>query len=226
MCGVNYFFGNSETDAGCRSYFCVSLNTTCDMTASWGAFSFAASSWTNWKEEVAVYRILHCFHWGYKCNIDKNYDTDWIRCHQFLMREFHLVLSPWKLLVGLFTFAFSLIASLAVECFLSINTGRLCLACETSVMQQSSTHFYGPFVFCSGKLCFCRSYFCLVLLRIMQDYFDIKESFLVGTVKNLKLQSSWINIAFFQGCREVSFGLFPTVIFCLVFLAMVKLCWC
>lgn len=132
---------------------------------------------------------------------------------------FHLVLSSWKLLVGLFRFAFSLIASLAVECFLSINTGRLCLACETSVMQQSSTQFYGPFVFFSGKLCFCCSYFLQVLLRIMQNYVDIKESFHVSAVKNLKLQSPWFSIAYFQGCKEVSFGLFPTVVFCLVFLA-------
>lgn len=58
--------------------------------------------------------------------------------------------------------AFILIKAL-VECFLSINTGRGCLACETSVMQQLSTRFlltvsvldyYAPASYILHVLCF------------------------------------------------------------------------
>lgn len=53
---------------------------------------------------------------------------------------------------------FTIAMSLAVERSPSTYTGRLCLACETSVMQQYSTHCYWPPVFYGGKLCVCYSY--------------------------------------------------------------------
>lgn len=122
------------------------------------------------KEEVSVYRLRQCFHWVlgrrgvYKCSTDKtsvgvNTTDRFVSVSSILYERVFICGGFYGSCVRVFVFgAFSVIMASAAECFLSINTGRGCLACETSVMQQLTAYFYGKSGFWRGLSCFCCSH--------------------------------------------------------------------
>lgn len=84
---------------------------------------------------VSTGDFVSCF----KCRTDKNTDIDMFEWRLVSANKLHLVLVfVWKLL-GMFLVLFSINCyrvSLLWGASSPFNTGRLCLACETSVMQH------------------------------------------------------------------------------------------
>lgn len=144
-----------------------------EVLAILAAFTFVFSSWTKLPKkkkkrgsQCLQALTVHCFHWV----LDGLLQTQhWPRCvflnvkYTFERVSFEMVFMEVYIRCFLFL-------SLVVECFLSIYTGRACLACETSVMQQLSTHFLLTFsVFCGGLLCSCCSYSSCCIFHMVSE---------------------------------------------------------
>lgn len=161
------------------------------------------------KEEVSVYRLLHCFHRllvgvTTKCTADKTVSvtpalgrvlmSSILHEERFISEPSCLARSRLVLLV--------LSEPLAlVDCFLSINTGRGCLACENRDATVADAFLL---TFVRGWLCICSSYTSCFSCK---DHCDIIV--LLFTVERNK-------ILWFIMVEVEEFALYCSVILCVV----------
>lgn len=106
---------------------------------NFAALVFNASRCAAWKEEVSVYTLLHCFPHSLYVSLQvqkrQTLTQDVLKCHVARNSKSRLLLPipstfwfSFVLVCSRFVFFHPYRAFFAAERFLSINTGRLCLA--------------------------------------------------------------------------------------------------
>lgn len=132
-----------KPDSLCRqSPLCLYFHGEYNVVLPWArALSHLAPAAEQNKKRKWVFTRSHIVSTGdfvscFKCRTDKNTDIDMFEWRLVSTNKLHLVLVfLWKLL-GMFQFCFYRV-SLLWGASSAFNTGRLCLACETSVMQHT-----------------------------------------------------------------------------------------